>query len=176
MWCGMLRHRSLCQRWLLEAVKWLKHCLHQYYHHHHHHQQQQQQQSIHGSVIPGGNWSSSQRSVSSGSRMSYSVGAWMMMPNVPTRQAAVNIHRNIRSKTIATNCQSCFTCTCIYTVSQQVSRLVYVITSSKLGLSDFQNFFTSAFVKEKTKRLNAVHHRRKRSILGISWKDRITNE
>jgi len=51
-----------------------------------------------------------QRSVSIGSRISYSVGAWMMMPKVPTRQAAVNIHRNIRSRTIATNCQSCFTC------------------------------------------------------------------
>jgi len=54
--------------------------------------------------------SSSQPSVSSGSRISYNVGAWMMIPNVPTRQAAVNIHRNMRSKTIATNCQSCFTC------------------------------------------------------------------
>jgi len=27
-----------------------------------------------------------------------------------------------------------------------------------------------------TKRLNAAHHRRQRSILSISWKDRVTNE
>jgi len=27
-----------------------------------------------------------------------------------------------------------------------------------------------------TKRLNAAHHRWQRSILGISWKDRVTNE
>ena len=44
-----------------------------------------------------------------GGRLSYKVGAWMMMLKVPTRHTAVKIHRNKRSRTIATNCQSCLT-------------------------------------------------------------------
>ena len=45
-----------------------------------------------------------------GSRSSKSVGARMMMPNVPTKVTVVNSQKINRSSTIDTNCQSCFTC------------------------------------------------------------------
>lgn len=44
-----------------------------------------------------------------GARSSYSVGACRMMPAEPTTTASVKIHRNRRSKTIATYFQSSFT-------------------------------------------------------------------
>jgi len=50
-----------------------------------------------------------------GSRSSKSVGARMMMPNVPTKVTVVNSQKINRSSTIDTNCQSCFTCVQRYT-------------------------------------------------------------
>lgn len=47
--------------------------------------------------------------VSIGTLVSYNVGAWRMMPAVPTTTAIVNIHKNKRSKTIATYFQSSLT-------------------------------------------------------------------
>lgn len=44
-----------------------------------------------------------------GIRSSYSDGACRMIPAVPTSTASVNIHKNSRSKTIATYFQSSFT-------------------------------------------------------------------
>lgn len=48
--------------------------------------------------------------LSIGIRSSYSVGACRMMPAVPANTANVNIHKNSRSRTIATYFQSSFTC------------------------------------------------------------------
>lgn len=46
---------------------------------------------------------------SMGTRVSYSVGACKIIPAVPTTTAIVKIHKNSRSKTIATYFQSSFT-------------------------------------------------------------------
>lgn len=48
--------------------------------------------------------------MSIGTRVSYKVGAWSMIPAVPTTTAIVNNHKNKRSNTIATYFQSSFTC------------------------------------------------------------------
>jgi len=45
-----------------------------------------------------------------GMRSSYNVGAWRMIPAVPTSTAKVKIQRKSRSNTIATYFQSSFTC------------------------------------------------------------------
>lgn len=46
---------------------------------------------------------------SMGMRSSYNVGAWRMIPAVPTTTASVKIHRNSLSSTIATYFQSSLT-------------------------------------------------------------------
>lgn len=47
--------------------------------------------------------------ISMGTRVSYRVGACKIIPAVPTTTAIVKIHKNNRSKTIATYFQSSFT-------------------------------------------------------------------
>jgi len=46
---------------------------------------------------------------STGTRVSYKLGAWPIMPSVPPIHAIVNIQRKNLSKTIATNFQSSMT-------------------------------------------------------------------
>lgn len=48
--------------------------------------------------------------ISMGTLVSYRVGACKIIPAVPTTTAIVKIHKNNRSKTIATYFQSSFTC------------------------------------------------------------------
>ena len=55
----------------------------------------------------------------------------MMIPNVPTRETAVNSQNISRSSTIDMNCQSCFTCV-PHPYSQ--TRMQSLITSVKEGM------------------------------------------